>query len=104
MSIILGPNSLDTAVSFTPSTTHHVLGTAESDNKKIARKKRGEVSFNGFVHGLQSRFNFIVVIGRAVAGEQEFQHEGRDVRPLLDALDEILADHPAGKDLIQFGA
>jgi len=41
VSIILGPNSLDTAVSFTPSTTHHVLGTAESVNKKIARKKRG---------------------------------------------------------------
>ncbi len=47
--------------------------------------------------------NFGWIVARAVACQQKFQHEGRDIGPLFDAVQQILADHFAFECVKELG-
>jgi hypothetical protein len=50
-----------------------------------------EISLKGLIYRGEAGFDLVGVVGGAVAGEQEFEHEGRRVGALLDPLHQILA-------------
>ena len=52
--------------------------------------------------GFDTGLDFDVVVAGAVPGEQELKDERRDVRPFLDAVQQILANDLAGELFVQF--
>ena len=61
------------------------------------------VLLQGREHRLHAGLDLRRIIAGAIAGEQELQHEGRDVRALLDPVQEVLAHDLAIEDLVQLG-
>ena len=61
-----------------------------------------KIPLQRLVHRGEAGFDFFGIVGGTVSGEQEFQHEGGSVGSLLDPLHEVLADHSAWKDRIDF--
>ena len=59
------------------------------------------VLVQGGKHGFHSRLDFSRIVAGAVAGQQEFQHEGGYVGAPLDPVQQILAHHFAAEDLVQ---
>jgi hypothetical protein len=46
--------------------------------------------------------NLVLVVTRAILGQQELKHEGRHIGAFLDLLHQVFADHSTRIDLIEF--